>query len=194
MHPIVLGNHNTPAHILCEQILARHRHTSFGGSYTADVMIKLYRRDEIGGLRYHEAWTDDDSIVEHWGVVGDTGESAHRLRLPGESEEAGVERMLAPARAAGFAEIGDMTLIEVQYDLDGWGSSEDLELRHTLENHLDEVLGWAGLGHVDGGSIGSGKMEVACVVVDVEIAKRVIAGALEEVSAPQFSRINVQQD
>ena len=39
---------------------------------------------------------------------------------------------------------------------------------------MDEVLGWTGLGHTDGGSIGSGTMEVGCVVVDFEIAKKVI--------------------
>lgn len=30
------------------------------------------------------------------------------------------------------------------------------------------MLGWTGLGHVDGGSIGSGTMEVGCEVVDFE--------------------------
>jgi hypothetical protein len=39
-------------------------------------MLKLYKRIE-GVLQYHEAWTEEDNgvAVEHWGIVGDRGES-----------------------------------------------------------------------------------------------------------------------
>jgi hypothetical protein len=68
---------------------------------------------------------------------------------------------------------------------------DDLDLRNAIMAHLDEALGWAGLGHCDGGSIGSGAMEVACVVVDADIAQRVIEAALDGSPFPRFSRINL---
>ncbi|WP_426502434.1 hypothetical protein ACPPVO_32890 [Dactylosporangium sp. McL0621] len=152
-------------------------------------MIKLYRRDSGGLLRYHEAWSDGGQITEHWGVVGELGETRTHHRRDG------LECVLADARAQGFAEFGSGQAVwmEVQYDLDGrWGNADDLDLRNAIMAHLDEVLGWTGLGHCDGGSIGSGAMEVACVVVDAGIAQRVIGAALDGSRFPRFSRINVR--
>jgi hypothetical protein len=54
---------------------------------------------------------------------------------------------------------------------------------------MDEVLGWTGLGNTDGGSIGSGTMEVGCVVVDFEIAKNVIEKSLKGTEFENYSRI-----
>jgi hypothetical protein len=51
----------------------------------------------------------------------------------------------------------------------------DLEKRTRLQSRMNKTLGWTGLGHCDGGSIGSGTMEVCCMVVDFVIAKEVIA-------------------
>ena len=50
-------------------------------------------------------------------------------------------------------------------------------------------MGWTGLGHCDGGSIGSGAMEACCFVVDFEIAKRVVAAALSDTPFADFTRI-----
>lgn len=57
---------------------------------------------------------------------------------------------------------------------------------------MDETLGWTGLGHCDGGSIGSGTMEVAVVVVDVDLAKRVIAADLRGPPFQDYTRIYAQ--
>jgi hypothetical protein len=54
---------------------------------------------------------------------------------------------------------------------------------------MNEVLGWTGLGHCDGGSIGSGTMEVCCMVVDVDIATRVIESDLKNTEFEDYSRI-----
>jgi len=54
---------------------------------------------------------------------------------------------------------------------------------------MDEVLGWTGLGHTDGGSIGSGTMEVGCVVVDFDIAKKVIEQDLKNTEFADYTRI-----
>jgi hypothetical protein len=52
---------------------------------------------------------------------------------------------------------------------------------------MNELLGWTGLGHVDGGSSGSDSMEVFCYVVDSSIARRVIAERLKDSEFTEFS-------
>ncbi len=154
-------------------------------------MIKLYARDDAGTLCYHEAWVDDDEIVEHWGRVGERGETKSHPMPRGGNPEALLGTVLADAWRRGFAEIDEDELVslEIEYELDSWGTGADLDVRNEIGDCLDEVLGWAGLGHWDGGSIGSGTMEIGCLVVDFEIAQRVIEAALAESAFPRFSRI-----
>lgn len=63
-----------------------------------------------------------------------------------------------------------------------------MKLRHELEDFLSERLGWTGLGHCDGGSIGSGTMEVACFVVEKEVSKSVVEKSLKVTK--KFSKFN----
>jgi hypothetical protein len=42
-------------------------------------MIKLYKRIDRD-LHYHEAWADGPTITEHWGKVGDRGETRDHER------------------------------------------------------------------------------------------------------------------
>jgi hypothetical protein len=60
---------------------------------------------------------------------------------------------------------------------------------HELEDRMNETLGWTGLGNCDGGSIGSGTMEVCCFVVDFKIAKHVIEEDLKNTRFADYSRI-----
>ncbi len=155
------------------------------------MMIKLYARDGAGVLHYHEAWVDDDEIIEHWGLVGQRGETRCHDLAPGEDAQSRLDAVLADARALGFAEFDEdhVVMLDVVYKLDSWGTAADLDVRNAIGEFLNQELGWTGLGHWDGGSIGSGTMEVGCVVVDFEIAKRVIASALDGADFPKFSRI-----
>jgi hypothetical protein len=77
----------------------------------------------------------------------------------------------------------------VEYPVDGMGNAKDVDKRHRLEDKLNEVLGWTGLGHCDGGSIGSGTMEACCYVADFEVAAAVIRKALIGTEFADFSRI-----
>jgi hypothetical protein len=154
-------------------------------------VIKLYKRGADGRLSYHEAWEDGGKVVEHWGVVGTRGDSkTHSIGFlrRGASRIAAV---LAPARSQGFADIDEAELrtVIVEYAVVGMGNEQDLEKRYAVQARMDETLGWTGLGHCDGGSIGSGTMEVCCLVVDVEIAKQVIADDLAGTAFADFVRI-----
>lgn len=157
-------------------------------------MFKLYKRDETGRIAaYHEAWAEPERrrIVEHWGLLGEEGDTAvHRIWFFGSLEKQ-FNSILDPARALGFEEIdtSDYLTLLVDYEVDGSGSEDDLAKRHALEDRLNEVLGWTGLGYCDGGSIGSGSMEAACFVIDFELAKTVIEDALKDSEFADYSRL-----
>lgn len=153
-------------------------------------MLKLYKR--IGELlHYREAWELDGKIVEHWGLVGDRGEERSYPISPGLSEDEAIESALETARAEGFEEIDDdnHSVILIVYPVEGMGTQEDLDKRHALEDRMNETLGWTGLGNCDGGSIGSGSMEVCCFVVDAKVAERVIAADLKGTLFGDYSEI-----
>lgn len=153
-------------------------------------MRKLYKRIN-GVLHYHEAWANGGEVIEHWGVAGERGETTTH-KLPSNSDaEAVVEEILKRAVAASYVPveaIGEATLL-IEYVVAGFGTPEDLDKRHALEDRLGETLGWTGLGHCDGGSIGSGTMEVCCFVADFGVAKRVIEADLVGTEFGDFSRI-----
>lgn len=73
--------------------------------------------------------------------------------------------------------------------IEGMGTKTDLQKLQDLENVLNESLGWTGLGHCDGNSIGSGTMEACCYVVDFEIAKRVLTNDLAHTRFSDYTRI-----
>ncbi|MFO0804818.1 MAG: hypothetical protein U0791_17055 [Gemmataceae bacterium] len=153
-------------------------------------MLKLYKRID-GVLHYHEAWASGREIIEHWGPVGERGDAKkHKIPKKADEDEL-IEQILKPARAAGYAEIveGGEAVLLIEYAIDGFGTKKDLKKRHALEDRMNETLGWVGLGNCDGGSTGSGTMEVCCFVVDFDIAKRVIEADLAGTKFANFTRI-----
>ena len=155
-------------------------------------MIKLYKFNQKKNCYfYDEAWISGDEIIEHIGQVGTRGRTISHDFDPNLSEEDNLEKVLTPARNGGYTEIEleDHETIEVEYIVEGFGSPEDLDKRHELESRLNETLGWTGLGMCDGGSIGSGTMEVFSYVVDFNIAKEVIQKDLKNTKFANYSKI-----
>jgi len=154
-------------------------------------MIKLYKIGESGRLHYHEAWIHRREIVEHMGAVGDRGLTRHHRMDRSKSEEENLERVLAEARTKGFAPMSPEahSVLLVEYSVSGVGSTADVAKRHRLERRLNGLLGWTGLGHCDGGSIGSGTMEACCYVVDFEVARSVVEKDLADSEFADYSRI-----
>jgi hypothetical protein len=153
-------------------------------------MLKLYKRIKRA-LHYHEAWADSAKVMEHWGKVGERGENAQHKRNRKLSEEQNLKQVLSTPLAEGYQPIGDEehAVLLVEYAIDGMGNTKDLDKRHALEERMNETLGWTGLGYCDGGSIGSGTMDVCCFVVDFKIAKRVIEKDLKNTEFADYSRI-----
>ncbi len=144
-------------------------------------MIKLYRRDG-DVLRYHEAWAAEGGITEHWGEVGWVGDTRDHPRPAHANGEEAIEAVLARARVQGYeplpAERHAVLLIEYSTAAP-FGTPGDLDFCERLQARMDETLGWTGLGHCNGFSVGPSAMEVCCVVVDVGIARAMIVADLE---------------
>lgn len=147
-------------------------------------MEKYYRRSSEGALEYWEYWAlPEGGFTVHQGRVGETGVA--------EDVAGPMDASIEAKRREGFApiDIDDHHLIVVEYKIDGFGVAGDLEKRHALEEHLNETLGWTGLGQCDGGDIGSGMMAVFSFVVDYDIAERVLIADLESTPFADYARI-----
>ena len=153
-------------------------------------MEKLYKRVN-GTLHYHEAWDNGKKIIEHWGVVGEKGKTREHPLTAGADPEDAISTVLEAALEKGFEPIADEdhAVLIIEFNVKGFGTKDQLPQRHALQERMDETLGWTGLGHCDGGSSGSGTMEVCCLVVDFDIAKTVIEKDLEGTPFRAYSRI-----
>ena len=154
-------------------------------------MIKLYKKVD-NEIHYWETWDKDEKTgIIHWGILGERGQ--HKEVKSGflSNFRKAIQKEIDRKLAAGYSEIEEenMSFLEIEYVVDGFGTEEDLDNRQMLEEKMDSVLGWTGLGHCDGGSIGSGTMEVGCVVVDFEIAKKIIEDSLKNSEFADYSRI-----
>jgi len=131
-------------------------------------------------MLYWETWERDGTITVHEGILGQLGEvssfahSRDAVRV--------VSHQAARLRTQGYAEIAGEVLytLSIRYILARWGSPEELDKCHRIEELTDECLGWTGLGHCDGGDIGSGDMNVCCLVVDPFVALGPVVGSLRQ--------------
>ena len=148
-------------------------------------MVKLHKR-QGRLLLYREAWVDGQSVVEHVGVCGERGAtSRYSAEEPTRQQEI-ILAIVEGAKADGFTAIPEeeLSTLLVSKEISGSGTKEDLKRRHALEDFLNTLTGWLGLGHCDGGSTGSGSMEALCLVIDYEIAAKAIA---KELASSAFS-------
>jgi hypothetical protein len=162
-------------------------------------MLRLYKFSGDGiPTHYHEAWLDTgrNEIVEHFGTLGTAGATRTHVVNGDMSEADNIRRILARPIADGFHQVRveEQAWLVVEYAVNGMGTRADLEKRHRLEDKLNELLGWTGLGHCDGGSIGAGTMEAACPVVHFETANRVVSDALAGSEFADFTRIYREED
>jgi len=154
-------------------------------------LFKLYKKVD-GSLHYREAWIQDDqSVLEHWGLCGERGQThEHVCETPAQAR-ASYAKLKRSARSDGFRPIAQSkhAKLVVEIRIDGFGTTDELHRRHALEDFLDDLLGWLGLGHLDGGSSGSGTMEAMCHVVDFKVAKAAVEAALRDSKFSDFSRV-----
>ena len=133
-----------------------------------------------------------NAVIEHWGLLGKRGEVREHSADPDLNDVENLEHVLAEPRANGFEPFppDDHVTVVVEYPLKSRNSANDLARRHGVEDRVNELLGWTGLGVCDGGSIGSGTMEIFCIVVDAEVAMDVLRRNLTGAMTGGHSRIH----
>jgi predicted DNA-binding WGR domain protein len=154
-------------------------------------LVKLYKRVD-GTLHYWESWSNGGNCATvHWGVVGHEGQSETMESDSCSDLEQKLQTEIDRLSLDDYASIPieDHCVLLIEYGINGMGRLNDLRKRHALESRMQETLGWTGLGICDGGSIGSGTMEVCCFVVDFEIAKKVIREDLKGTEFGNYTRI-----
>jgi hypothetical protein len=160
-------------------------------STASNLMLKLYRNDH-----YWEAWYADNEVTIHWGGLGERGEMREIPVRSRKGAQSIIEREAQQPRANGYREIeiDQLSPLAIEYPIDGMGTLRDLYKRHKIEELMDECLGWTGLGHCDGGDIGSGTINIFCFVVDHEKALPVITEELKRNHLLEGARIILFSD
>jgi len=150
-------------------------------------MIKLYNDKN----EYWEAWEHKGEFIAHWGELGSQGFTTKIERTFFRSAKKRLEKAIAKKRSEGFREKDreELYTLIVEFEVEGHGTGKDIDKRERLFERMNDLLGWTGLGHCDGGSIGSGTMEVCCFVVSFDLAKKVIAKDLTGTEFENYSRI-----
>src|SRR4051812_9250867 len=122
-------------------------------------VIRLVRKKKGSCLEYFELWVQGDVVIVHTGEVGDLGET-RKVAIPSGSDANQVlAAEIAAATAADFRDVRGEDFVDVvlQYPLEeDEPLSEQLGVRHMIEELVSQTLGWAGLGYCTGGDIGGG--------------------------------------
>lgn len=152
-------------------------------------MLKLYKK--IGKETYYwETWDKDKkTAIIHRGVVGSYGENKEINSTIFSYFRKQVQIEIDKVIAEGFnaIDLSDHIILTIEYKTDKKTKSPDAaEKLQKLEQRLNALLGWTGLGHCGGVENGS---SVSCFVVDDKIAKKVIEENLKDTVWGDYKRI-----
>ena len=156
-------------------------------------MLKLYRFSS-SKKEYWETWENGNVHTIHWGELGTKGQTKEIKDSTLKNAQQTIQLEINQLLESGFNEAEEEFTLLIEYAIEGMGVSEDLEKRNRLQERMDETLGWVGLGNCDGGSIGSGTMEVCNFVVDFELAKEIIEADLAGTEFSNYTRIFCEEE
>jgi hypothetical protein len=154
-------------------------------------MLKLYKFDSVPAA-YLETWrTAEGQRIVHWGELGTRGQACAVEAPTPDEADAVVKERVGVAVAQGYVLVADkdMRVLMIEFPDAVFGPGEDLDKAQRLEAHLNELLGWTGLGMCSGGIEGKDATAICCFVVDFELAKRVIEADLAATEFAGFTRI-----
>lgn len=151
---------------------------------------KFYKRNG-GNIHYREIWYDGKALTKHCGVCGQTGETEVEEIADSQELLRASQEFERNALGDGFKEIGDNKLqyLVIEYDFKASDAASMVKKRHQMEDDFNNLIGWHGLGHLDGGSISANSIEIALMVIDFKIAKKAIIEFIKGTSLAGYSRI-----
>lgn len=143
-----------------------------------NLMCKLYKKG-VDRFLYVEFWTDGgNSITIHKGRLGEVGATEDIEISTNESLAFHMEKLQSEYKKQGYASIENLSEIIIQYILKP--EDEEYELLETLEDEMNQALGWTGNGHCESGDVQGGVISLFCQVVDKRIALNTIIDIFQE--------------
>lgn len=157
-------------------------------------MQRFYKSVD-GELFYWETWenTDRACATIHFGKVGEEGTVEVLSSDENSSYRTKVSQIINSLEGFEEKTIEHFETLIIEYAIKGFGSDKDLQKRRALQDRMQETLGWKGLGFCDGGSAGGDSMEVCCLVIDYDIAKKVIEEDLKDTPFNDYSRMYLEE-
>lgn len=145
-------------------------------------MVRFYKRIQDQWF-YKECWQDGDRVIFHHGVVGNEGKVDSEPCLDFSAYYNSFKRKYEKQGYSEFSPDHAETIV-LKYALK---SSEEAEsITKSVISLLNERLGWLGLGYVDGydadvkrSIFRKPKLQVFCIVIDGNLAAKIIPSALE---------------
>jgi len=151
-------------------------------------MIKLYKRTNEG-LFYHEAWISGMQIIQHEGKVGTNGDAYSFDYTSGQPDELSLERILKSARNNGFEPIPEEAHHNITLKWRFATQPTDIKkISEELEEIINEVFGWQGLGQVQQISLNTNSSQLDCLTVDYDICVNRIS---EILTNPRYSNFQI---
>lgn len=138
-------------------------------------MIKMIKHFD-DKVYYWEVWQNGKYVVVHFGMAGDKGETEKKKLSLFQNAEKLMNELAEEKEKEGYSYLDEDKLIElvVQYNYEESEMEKALNLRHSVEDLMNECLGWTGNGSCDGGDIGSGTANIFNYVLDVKRATKTI--------------------
>lgn len=140
------------------------------------MLSKLYKV-ENDAMHYWEAWDIETGLFIHWGSLGETGEKTI-IEVKADKLSDTADQQIQNKISEGYFQLNDEQLNELIIQLEEQGSPEDLSLRESIQNIINEALGWSGNGHSTDADIGNGTINIFASVIDPYIACQTIRSAI----------------
>lgn len=152
--------------------------------FVHDGALKLFR----------EIWFDGNRITIHQGIVGQKGKISYHL-ADSLTAKTIVNSFRAQAHCDNFVELVPSMTTEVVIilNVDGFGTIEQLQTRHTIEEEIDQALGWTGNGQCTGGNSGGDDMQIFCQTISAKEAIPVIENVLNK-HRHLFGHLRIEED
>lgn len=155
--------------------------------------VQLHKADDSSILFWQIFASEPKTIVIGGGIVGHSGQYVQS----GEANPAWLEKeyddRIAEKRQEGYIEWVEYSKMILQIDAtDGWGSEDDLDFRNEIWDQLALRLFWTGNGHVEGGDVGSGTLNLFFRTILPDLAVVAIQTIFEEKGVNRTYRIAIE--
>lgn len=142
-------------------------------------IIRVYKMDDEGTLRFREAWHDDEfgQFVVNHGAVGHQSETDATDVADAEAAEGLMQAFAAQCGEDGYAEIPQegQHWVVAQFALKTKdGTERDRYLERKAKAALTGHLAWRGLGTVERSEIADSRLNIFCLCPDVNKAVNAI--------------------